>query len=187
MTLGQFTKFNQNWPCYWENPCFLLSILGWIWTANLVTVCFCKIMFLLLCHAISFLGLPWKLCFVLGRMFECSYTYCNLRIYIYTYESSAKGPWKGFPLRRTLGMYVIVSAKVFFSEMAISLSLEFWRKNMYTYTYIVSSAYIQKHVLQERGMAMAARNTLTCVRPMISGFWAFCESTIYRLFCKKQI
>ena len=33
------------------------------------------------------------------------------------YESWAKGPWKGFPLRKPLGMQLTVSAKVF-SEMA---------------------------------------------------------------------
>ena len=31
-----------------------------------------------------------------------------------TYESWAKGPWKGFPLRKPLGMQLTVSAKVFF-------------------------------------------------------------------------
>ena len=30
------------------------------------------------------------------------------------YESWAKGPWKGFPLRKPLGMQLTVSAKVFF-------------------------------------------------------------------------
>ena len=29
-------------------------------------------------------------------------------------ESWAKGPWKGFPLRKPLGMQLTVSAKVFF-------------------------------------------------------------------------
>ena len=33
---------------------------------------------------------------------------------IYVCESWAKGPWKGFPLRKPLGMQLTVSAKVFF-------------------------------------------------------------------------
>ena len=35
-------------------------------------------------------------------------------IVINIYESWAKGPWKGFPLRKPLGMQLTVSAKVFF-------------------------------------------------------------------------
>ena len=54
-------------------------------------------------------------------------------VYIYIYESWAKGPWKGFPLRKPLGMQLTVSAK-FFSEMAKVFFFwrKFWRKFMYS-------------------------------------------------------
>ena len=42
-----------------------------------------------------------------------------LIVCMYIYESWAKGPWKGFPLRKPLGMQLTVSAKVFFLK---------WRK-----------------------------------------------------------
>ena len=37
-----------------------------------------------------------------------------LGLLLHIYESWAKGPWKGFPLRKPLGMQLTVSAKVFF-------------------------------------------------------------------------
>ena len=37
-----------------------------------------------------------------------------IRVCLIPYESWAKGPWKGFPLRKPFGMQLTVSAKVFF-------------------------------------------------------------------------
>ena len=49
------------------------------------------------------------------------------------HESWAKGPWKGFPLRKPLGMQLTVSAKVFFwNGESIFFWRKFWRKFMYT-------------------------------------------------------
>ena len=51
----------------------------------------------------------------------------------YLHESWAKGPWKGFPLRKPLGMQLTVSAKVFLKWRKIFFFwLKFWRKFMYT-------------------------------------------------------
>ena len=82
----------------------------------------------------------------------CFYLFLSISFYflLFLSESWAKGPWKGFPLRKPLGMQLTVSAKVF-SEMAKYFFswLKFWRKFMYTclnlhckYLYLLFIMYV---------------------------------------------
>ena len=81
--------------------------------------------------------------------------------YVYTHESWAKGPWKGFPLRKPLGMQLTVSAKVF-SEMA---------KVFFFLAKVLAKVHVHMSKLHCRYLYLV----------FIMNFW------IYVSFCKKLL